>query len=301
MKKIVPLLVLAAIGSGGWNMGRAQSLEERLQKYGVDFAKGYTKPLIDAFGAGLNSGWIQTANVDDGLDLFFGVKAMLMPIPDDGKKFMIASPYNGVVQEVPTVFGEEVEKPISGYPGAPASPDKYPNGFNVGFAPLAVPHISIGNIFGTRVMLRYFPKTKFGDLGEFEFFGIGVQHSISRYLPLVPVDLAANVAFQNMKLGSLVSASAFTFGAQASKSFSILTVYGGLAYETSSLSFSYNGQASPPGGGAPVPIRVSFDQNGKNNFRLTGGIGLSLAIIKIVADYSIASQPAATVGVGIGW
>ena len=114
-----------------------QSLEERLQKFGEDFAKGYTKPFIDVFGASLNSGWYHSANVDNGTSLYFGVKVMAMPIPDDGKKFQIASLYDAVVQEIPTAFGEDKEIPISGAP-AGVDPNKYPKGFNLGFVPMAV-------------------------------------------------------------------------------------------------------------------------------------------------------------------
>ncbi len=305
MKKIIPLLLLAAIGSGGWNMSRAQSLEERLQKYGEDFAKGYTGPITDAFGASLNSGWYHSADVSDGLDIFIGVKAMLMPIPEDGKKFKIASIWDNTVQEIPTAFGEETEVPISGAPPG-VSPTKYPQGFNLNYAPMIVPHISVGNIFGTRVMLRFLPKTKIGTIGDFEFFGIGVQHSISRYLPLVPIDLSALVAYQSLSIGSIVTAKAFTIGAQAGKSISILSIYGGLAYESSKMSFGYDGtfdipNPSPPPATTTVTKRVGFDTSGKNSFRATVGFSLSLAILIISADYSLASQPAATVGIGLGW
>ncbi|HZY10611.1 MAG TPA: DUF6588 family protein, partial [Bacteroidota bacterium] len=156
------IFVLVIFGISG--ISYAQGLEERLQKFGEDFAKGYTKPFIDAFGASLNSGWYHTANVDDGLSLYLGVKVMLMPIPDDGKKFKIASLYNGTIQEVPTAFGEDTEVPMSGAPPG-VDPSMYPKGFNISAVPMAVPHIAIGNMFGTRVMLRYFPKTKLGDYG----------------------------------------------------------------------------------------------------------------------------------------
>jgi hypothetical protein len=45
---------------------------------------------------------------------------------------------------------------------------------------------------------------------------------------------------------------------------------------------------------------IAFDLSGKNNFRLTVGFAVNLLILKINADYSLAAQPVATVGVGIG-
>jgi hypothetical protein len=170
---------------------------------------------------------------------------------------------------------------------------------------MAVPHISIGNFFGTRVMLRWLPRVPVQNMGDFGFFGIGVQHSISRYLPALPVDLSAMVAYQSMTLGDIVTTKAFTIGAQASKSFSILTLYGGLGYESSTMSFSYTANYTAPdpvhpGSTITVSEPIAFDLSGKNNFRLTVGFAVNLLILKINADYSLAAQPVATVGVGIG-
>ncbi len=285
------------------SLANAQSIEEKLQKFGESYAKGYLGPMVDAFGASLNSGWYSSANLDDGLSLFLGMKLMYLPIPDEGKKFSIASLYDGTVQDVPTAFGEEVEVPIHGAPTG-ASPDKYPKGMNLGFVPMAMPHISIGNMFGTRVMIRYFPKTNVGDFGDFEMLGLGAQHSVSKYLPTeLPVDLSGMIAYQNLKLGTFFDATAFTFGAQASKSFSIVDMYAGLAWETSSMSIGYDAQFTDPANptGPQITKRIGFDADGKNTVRLTGGIALHLFILKITADYTLASQSAATLGIGLGW
>lgn len=282
-------------------IGNAQNLEERLRKFADEFAKGYTAPFTDAFGAAMNSGWYHTADVSDGLDLFIGVKFMFMPIPSSAKKFRTRSIWDTRDQEVPTVFGEDTEVAISGAPPG-VEPASYPKGFNVGFVPMVVPHASAGNIVGTRVMLRYLPKVKLGDYGEFEFFGIGAQHSISRYIPLVPLDISALVAYQSLTLGSLVSASAVTVGAQASKSFVLITVYGGLAYESSRMEFTYRAQfTNPANPGQQISRDIAFEADGKNNFRATAGVALNLGLVKVSVDYSLASQSVATLGVGFGW
>ncbi|MBI3189281.1 MAG: hypothetical protein HYZ33_01400 [Ignavibacteriales bacterium] len=298
MKKVSLLIIGFLLLTLGVNNINAQSLEERLQKFGTDYAKGYMGPFSDAFGAALNTGWYNTANVDDGVSIFAGIKLMYMPIPDESKMFKIASPYPpNAIDEVPTAFGENVQKPISNDP----SSGNYPAGLGLDFVPMAMPHISIGNIYGTRAMLRYFPATKIGDYGDFEMFGFGLQHSVNRHLPegTLPVDVAAMFAFQSFKVGSLVDASAFTFGAQASKSFAIVDFYAGLAYETSTMTIAYDAQLDP--NNPSNKTHIGFDMPGKNNFRLTGGFSLSLFILKIHADYSLASQPVANVGIGLGW
>lgn len=301
MKRTAALWSVLLLAACITQVALAQSLEERLRAFGDDFAKGYTQPVVDAFGAGANSGWFNTANVDDGISLFVGVKAMIMPIPDDGKKFRIKSVYDGTEQQVPTFFGDETETHISGAPVG-ASPSKYPKGANLGLAPLLVPHISVGNIFGTRAMVRYFPATEISkEVGKIELLGFGVQHSVSQHIPLVPVDIAVLVAYQNLKVGDLLDADALTIGAQVSKSLPIITVYGGIAYESSKMKFGYNANFTDPQNPAQtITKRIGFDAEGKNNFRLSGGVSLSLLIINISADYSLASQPVATLGVGIG-
>jgi len=282
--------------------GYSQSIQERLLNFGTDFAKGYMGPFVDAFGASLNSGWYHTANVDNGISLYLGVKVMYMPIPDDRKTFTIESPYPplGTFDTVPTVFGENVQKPISGGGAFPI--DKYPAGLNYGFAPMIVPQAQVGNIMGTRAILRYFPKMAVGDIGDIEFFGIGVQHSVSQYIPMVPIDISALVAYQSFKLGSMINTTAYTFGAQISKSLAVLTLYGGLAYEKSTMSFGYDAELPDPSNFTlKVKQHIGFDADGKNSFRATVGASLDLLVFKIHADYSLASQPVATLGVGIGF
>ena len=300
MKRFYRLVLCVTLALSISHRLLAQSLQERLQNFGEDFSKGYTAPLVNAFGASLNSGWYQTANVDDGLDIFIGVKVMLMPIPDADKTFNIASPYDGVVQNVPTAFGSKDEVAISAG-NVTATPNKYPGGFDFPFAPMLVPHVSVGNMFGTRVMLRWLPQVKFGDIGDFSFFGLGVQHSVNRYVPLLPLDVSAMIAYQNLSVGDLLTTKAFTFGVQASKSFAVLTVYGGIAYESSTMSFSYTATYTDPNTSLTVTRPISFDLSGKNNARATVGLALSLAVIKINADYSLASQPVISAGLGVGW
>ncbi len=280
---------------------QAQSIEERLQKFGQDYAKGYVGPLGDQFGAALNSGWYHDADVSDGISIYIGVKAMLMPLPDGSKTFNIQSPWpGGGVDSPPTVFGPESDVPVSGAPTS-ADPNVYAKGLNLNWSVLPVPHISAGNIFGTRLMIRFLPEIPLGDAGKLGFFGIGAQHSISRYIPMVPLDISAHIAYSKFSLGDLISANGFNFGVEASKSFAVLTVYGGLGYETSTFSFSYVASyTDPTQPSRTVDQNVGFDISGTNSVRATIGFTLSLGFLKVNADYSAASQSVLTAGVGIG-
>ena len=284
----------------------SQSIQERLRTFGTTFAQGYMGPFADAFGASLNSGWYHNADISTGIDLYLGVKIMAMPVPDGSKTFSIASIYNGTIDSPPTVFGDkDTDVPISGLPAAsgPDWPKNYPRGLGLSLVPMVVPQAQIGNIFGTRLILRYLPTMSLGDYGDFSFFGVGIQHSISQYIPLVPVDLSVLGSYTSLTLGSLVTTKAYTFGAQVSKSLPVITLYGGVAWEKSTMTFSYDATLPDPTDltyTRTIVVPVGFDMEGKNSFRATVGVSLSLLIIKINADYSFASQPVAVIGIGIG-
>ncbi len=64
MKKIVLSLGVVALTFAGLYNGHAQ-LVDRMQKFGEDFAKGYSSPFTDAFGASLNSGWYNNEEVSE--------------------------------------------------------------------------------------------------------------------------------------------------------------------------------------------------------------------------------------------
>ena len=299
MNKLFALLLGILIVTVCTGTSRAQSLEDNLVKFGQDYSKGYFGPVGTTWGAAMNSGWYSTADVSDGIDLFIGVRLMAMPVPDDSKTFNIASIWTGKVQQVPTFFGNDNEVAIDGAGGH--TPDTYAKGINFGYSLLPVPQISAGNIFGTRLMLRFLPEIKIGDAGKISTFGLGVQHSLNRYIPMLPLELAGMAAYQHVTMGDIIKANSFTFGAEASKSFAILTLYGGVAYETSTFSLSYNAQFSDPANpGQMKTVPVGFDVSGKNTIRLTLGFALGLGPVKINADYSVASQPVITAGFGFG-
>jgi len=81
---------------------------------------------------------------------------------------------------------------------------KMPNGGNLTAIPMLIPQVLVGLPAGNELMLRIFPKVKISeDIGDLSFWGIGVKHSISQYIPLVPIDLAVQAVYQQMKAGDI--------------------------------------------------------------------------------------------------
>jgi hypothetical protein len=80
---------------------------------------------------------------------------------------------------------------------------------------------------------------------------------------------------------------------EASKSLSILRVYGGLAWEKSSMELKYT-----PVNAAIPAVDITLD--GANNFRATIGLGLHIVFFSIFADANFGSVTNFSAGIGFG-
>ena len=175
--------------------------------------------------------------------------------------------------------------------------------------PLAAPQLSIGTIYGTKAAFRYMPTYEVSkELGEFNYFGFGIQHNPKAWLPIpLPIDICASYFTQSMELGDIITANATAFGINASKTFGFkflsFTPYAGYMLESSNMVFKYSYPiGNDPVSGAPLdPLDVKFDIDGANKSRITLGTTLRLGIFNINADYNIAKYNSMTAGFAIGF
>jgi len=273
----------------------AQDLEDYLSRYGAKNGEGYLQPLGDAFCANLNSGLFHSAHISTmGVHLGLDLVAADALIGREQKTFRSYTEdpfYPASSHRVPTVFGKNEPLTVDGGAGTAFT---FPGGFEVDQLPLLVPQLSIGSLFGTELCFRYFAYQLDKEIGDLSLIGIGVRHSISQYLPLLPVDIAAAYFHQNFSLGDVVEARTDYIGIQVSRSLSVLTVYGGAGYENASMSISYER------GEGDDRDKVTFDISGQNSMRLTIGAALRLAVFRLHADYNLAAQSVFSVGLHIG-
>jgi hypothetical protein len=176
---------------------------------------------------------------------------------------------------------------------------KGPDGlFNTSLFPLATPQLTIGSIFGTEAIIRLVPVPKIGDgkVPSATLWGIGGRHSISQYIPSCPLAIAAGVFYSSFTAGDLIDYKGLSFGAQASKDFSLLTIYGGFAVEsgTTEVKYTYAGTGVASGTG------VDISMDAANKFRFTVGLTLNLGIFKIFADANFGKIMNFTGGLGLG-
>jgi len=164
---------------------------------------------------------------------------------------------------------------------------------NVKRLPLLAPQATIGSIMGTDLTVRWFSYAIGEDFGKIELFGWGIRHSLSQYMPLLPVvDIAVGYYSQSFKVGSVVDATASLISLQGSVSRSILVLYGGIGMESSTLKIAYE----PEKGGE----EIQFDLKGGNKMRMTVGAGLRFPGFKLHADYNIATINTLSLGIGFG-
>jgi hypothetical protein len=190
-----------------------------------------------------------------------------------------------------------------------AASDSIPNlpklrGIDFAALPFVMPQVSVGLIRGTEVMLRFMPSVDLGDMGEINFLGIGIKHSISQYIPLCPVAISGQFVWQKLSIGDLLESKHTAFNIHASKTFGLgltLTPYVGLGFESSTLDVSYTTEEPigfPPNT-IPAGTEISFSLDGENSFRALVGLRFALPLITLNVDYDIGEYSAISAGLGI--
>ncbi len=274
-------------------------VEDHIAAYTGENATGYLNPLAGAIGTTLNSGLYRSAHIPRfGFTIALEFPIMGLFFGDEDKVFMATTEAGFTPQqtaEAPTVIGSTKAVIVDGDGGTQFA---FPGGFDVGSFALTAPQLRIGSVFGTEAMIR-FVAFKIGDddLGDVNLFGLGFRHSISQYMePGFPVDLAAGVFYQSLKVGGdLMDATAYSFGVQASKrypaGFSIVEPYASLAVDMYSMDLSYEGESQS--------INLSYDTDTSLDF--TVGLNLHAAFFSLNGEYSISGQNTFAFGFGLGF
>jgi hypothetical protein len=287
MKKIFTLVIAFSLSIPGF-----AQLEDRFGFLNQSEVEKYVQPLGTSLGMAFNSASYYSAKVPDLFGFSISFRGMFIIIPDADKTFTPEIDVPGYSTETPTatVYGGEG----TAYYG-PDGYIPYPPGIDRSTLPFALPQVSV-SLMGTEVMLRYLPSIQLGDEEDLSMFGFGIKHNISRYIPLVPVDIAVQFLYNNLEVTNVMNLTAYAFNAHASKTFGVFTAYGGLQYETSSFDIEYT--YTDPSGLNPNlnGTKIKADIEGDNNFRFTFGGALKLAVIVINADLGIGSQLVASSG-----
>jgi len=275
--------------------GLAQ-LEDNLGGLTDDNVEGYLAPLRTGLSGTMNSAIFRTGHVPlVGLNLSVGLSAMAIGYDDEDKTYLPTDPpgFTSLVPtRVPTVVGDPSGVLVEGDYGLAQI---FPGGFDLDGFEIAVPELSIGSIFGTRALVRYI-SLDLGDseLGDFSYFGIGAQHSISQWLPILPFDLAAGFFVQNFKIGDdIVTASATHLNLTASKQFAFIQPYVGIGYDSMQLDAEYVDEDHPD-------LSFSAELEKETNAHLTLGVLGKLPFFSAFAELNSGAATGIAVGLAFG-
>jgi hypothetical protein len=271
--------------------------QDGIEKLVSNYAKGigtlYLQPLADAYGANMNGGIFHGAKIDKwGFHINIGVVGMGAFITEEQKTFVPVDegPIHPITGKVlPTIFGktETVDWDGIELPGGVVDAD---------IVPLIVPQLTIGSVMGTQLTLRWIELNITEEIGKIGVFGIGGQHSLSQYIPILPIDIAVGFFWQKFSIGDLVKANGTYLGLNVGYSLSVLHFYGGIGYEKATMDIHYVAEVE----GSTDPFVVDIAMEGANTMRTTLGLLLDLPIVKIFADYNFAKQNSFTAGIGFG-
>ncbi len=315
----------------------AQDLNQNLSKVADQYAESYLQPFINAYGAGLNSGFFHSGIIlsesSNKFHISFSIESMGSLIPPNEKSF--SAFYNTVavvdtmgqsqtvnatasVNNAPTVFGSRTPATaiinindtmtIAGLFQMPIHQTRYEQTFgsvaSTDVAPLLVPQLNIGTFFNTEIFLRWLPPITIGGYGKTNFLGLGVRHNFGKVIKKFPINILAGASYQNFSFNDVsgkefLSVSAYAFNIQLNKIFGALEVYSALQYEGSSLNVNYFYQpSSNSNNGSGYGINISFNLNGANSFRFIAGTSYTIGPVFFNADLNFSNINVFTLGIG---
>ncbi len=275
----------------------AQSdLENILKQANEINVTGYAQPLADLFGANIHSGYYHSAAISkEGFYIRLDVIGMGAPVTDDDKTYDLTLPQSFAqrTMKAPTAFGPRatlVTDPQTGFQYKPSD-----GVIDASLFPLAVPQLTIGNIFGTQAVVRFITTPTLNDdaFPKSTLWGAGIRHSISQYFEEPAIDIAVSGFYSQFTAGDIIDLNGYTAGAQVSKNLSPVVLYGGAAWEKSTMNIAY----TPTGSSSPA---VDVDLDGENTFRFTVGAALEIGPLHFFADANFGAVTAFSGGLGLG-
>jgi hypothetical protein len=271
-------------------------IEDAVKELNSTNSQGYLQPFFDCFANNLNSGIYTSAHIPlAGLHVKLSLVAMGTGIkPEDATFLGIASPYDPTPVKTATIFGAKGTI-VMGPSGVVSY--RFQDGQITGdFYPFAAPQIELGSFLGTNARVRFFKAKLPGEagktIGEISLLGYGLQHSISQYIPLFPIDVSAGFFIQKFDIGDILKCRTLNIGLQASKSFSPLTLFGGVDLNSGTMNVSYTMTGTP--------LKIDFDMKSKSAVSFHAGLGFDLLILHINGAVYLGKRVGGTLSVGLG-
>lgn len=294
--------------------------------------QGYLEPVGKGLGNGINSGWNTTAKTHKLFGLDLGVTVNAAIVPKDGETYTFDNANftrfklddsNISTAQMPTIFGSTKleDRPLmeitDSNTGEKISFSSLPGLFDttdmVGFNAVPAPTIQLGLgiIKNTDLKLRYVPKQKTDEF-EASTLGFGIKHNLNQWFPgedskTFFMSVFAGYTNMNTQYHFDIDANptqafdldvtGMTYQLLASKKLSILTLYGGVGYNTYDTKINLLGDYTTVEN-ITYTDPVSLAYSGKY---ISGTLGLSLKLLflNIGAEYN--KQQYDTVSATVGF
>lgn len=272
------------------------------------FLKAYMEPWTNAFGAGLNGGWYNTAKPHKPLGFDITTSFNVGVVPSSATEFNLAN--IGLSQSVsgtgitPTIAGKNDEGPVMQYKSGNnvLATFNAPPGTGFRYLPVPTLQVGLGLPLGTEIKGRFIPNINIRDNGDIGLWGIGVMHNLTQYLPgdkLLPFDVSLFAGFTkmtgNIALSILPDASMSNYtppynistsfddqnlnvvsrglnvSAIGSFNLPVITFYGGLGYSKTQTELALSGNFPTPTLAGTTP---QYNNDGVKKATDFGGIDI---------------------------
>jgi hypothetical protein len=300
-KLLLPFALVLALQAR--ELAAQTALENAVRHLDQANARGYTQPLADLFAATLASGWFHSANLRrPGTHVGLELIGTASSVRDADKKFRAVAPpgFDSESFETATVVGS-VGSEIEGPNGtAYRSSDGV---VDADYLPSVVPQIRIASR-DSELIFRFMSTSLIDPLPDGRFprttiYGVALRHSISRYIPDFPADLAAALALRGLSMGSRettrMSQLGIGAGIQGSRDFGRSTIFAGLASDVGHMTVDYTSTA--PGDERAISIRIPT----KVTLRATAGAGLDFRTTRLFAEAQLGPIVSFAAGVRFGF
>jgi hypothetical protein len=219
MKRSCPLLIAIILTITSLRASAQNGFSDLIKSGPGDATKllnAYAEPLFKGFGAGMNSGWNNTAKTKKLLHFDLRITATGAFIPSSDKTFDVTKiglsnsirPNDPSKTITPTIGGD---KNITGptlnvYDNNGKKVDQFnlPSG-KLPIIPSPQVQLTVGLLQNTDITVRGIPKTNFGsNVGSVSMIGFGLKHNIMQDFvgkkanKLVPFDLAIALGYSRM-------------------------------------------------------------------------------------------------------
>lgn len=240
------------------------------------FLAAYTEPWTNAFGAGLNGSWYNTAKPHKPLGFDLTTSINVGMVPSSASEFDLSS--LGLQSLVGTGKTPSISGPESPLPdlavvsnGRELARFPAPPGTDWRYVPAPIVQLSVGLPLGTEIKGRFVPEIHLQD-SYISLWGIGLMHNLTQYLPgdkLLPYDVSlfggytkltgglpislepgtpqnytTPVNFDDQKLNLTVSG--INVSAIGSFNLRVITFYGGLGYSKTKTEIGLSGNFPTP-------------------------------------------------------